>query len=146
MANNITSTTQFSTFETIRSIILNNSVLNKKFSKSNIFEYEPSKNNFNLPHIIVHVPSFDQDERTLGGSPIILNDIDVDIVVRVGYEARDKFKDYYNALKNALEQDVTLQALGYVPYQVNASMPDSATEFELQFIEGIMTLSLKGAV
>jgi hypothetical protein len=145
MAQNIDKTTQFDTFNTIKNIILNDSILNKKFDAGNILEYEPSKNNFELPHIVVKVPSFEQDERTVGGSPIIMSNIGVEINIKVGYEARDRFRGYWNALKAALEADVTLEVLGYIPEGVDADTPDTDTIFEKTVIVGDMVFNLNGA-
>ena len=146
MAENITSTTQFSTFSIIKSIIKNNSTLSQLFKEHNIFEYEPTKNSFYLPHVVVHVPSIEQDERTIGGSPVILKDVDVEIVMRMDYHARDNFRTYYGALINALEDDTTLESSGYIPLGTAAESAVEGLEYDKRFIEGVILFSLKGVV
>jgi len=155
MAINITSTTQFNTFSTIKSIIKNDSILKTKFNDNNILEYEPSKSKFLVPHIVVNVPEIIQNERTFGASPIILKDVTVEITIRIEYgvgitqdgqAGQSVFVKFYDALMAALEADTTLQAIGYIPKAVNAEKPTPDNIFGDEVIEGVVNFELMGAV
>lgn len=142
----VTTTAQFNVFDTIRNIILNNSTLNVKFTKHNIFEYEPSKNEFKLPHILIKYPEISNDEHTLGYKPTYSKNFDVEIVIRVGYEARSNMKTYMNSLIEAIENDVTMLALGYCFEEISNSKPEPGDIYEVNAIEATFTVSYKGDV
>lgn len=142
----VTNTTQLSTFSIIRDILLTNSTISSKFRKSDFHEFEPSlkEHGVNLPYIVINLPSADVDILT---SKDNYKSFTVNIVLCVGWEARDKFTDYANALVYQLDNSKsTFKASGY--YDPTITLIDSGVEERQskKVVAGSFRLQMNGVV
>ena len=146
----ITNTSQLSTFSLIRTIILTNSTLSTKFNVNNILEFDPKLKSLNspgFPHIIVNVPDVDDTEGYLGDY-LRRKEFDVEIILRMGYEAKDNYTSYASNLITVLDaSNSTLNASGYHLIKVNSDgKPELITINSKECLEGTFSLMLEGEV
>lgn len=150
MAVNITSTTQLSTFETVRDIFLADSTLSKKFKESNIYQFEPNMKSLSfrsLPYIVINIPNTETELLTMNHEQT-QKEFNIEIVLVVAYEpARDKVLEYMNAIIDSLENsESTFDALGYFNLRIDAETPTVELIKEKQVVVSLMTLSFSGGV
>jgi len=148
--NTVTNTAQLSTFSIIRSIILSNSVLAKKFNVKNVLEFEPkpkSSNFSGFPYIVVNVPDVEDNESYIGDT-LRYKNFDVEIVLRMDYEARDNYTEYASNLITVIDAaNSTFNASGYGLIRITSDgRPQSITVHSKEIIEGTFTLELDGEV
>ena len=107
MARTIDKSKRLELFSKIKSAILNNDTLARRFHDDNFYEFEPALNSLtfkHIPYIVINIPLTDTNDslQTLDHS-IVGKDFTVTIMLVMDYEARDKFKDYANKLMKEIE-------------------------------------------
>lgn len=147
---NITSTTQLSTFELIRTSLTGNSTLSQKFNNSNILQYEPKHKGVAatpFPYIWINIPGLGDDHPVFDNS-VTIKTVTVDLFLRVEYLAREKFLDYSNAIIAALEgYESTFNGSGYYDVKCELLNVDPSVVFdEKDVVEGVFELSFTGQV
>lgn len=150
MSISITKTSQLSVFNIIRSALLSNSTLSQKFSKSNIYDYEPHVKGASFkgfPYIWVNIPTFDSDKVVFDHS--VTNKIFVaTLVLRVEFCARDKVLDYCNAIISSIEgYESNFQSSGY--YDVECELVDvdpNSRIHQKDVVEAIFDIRFHGYV
>lgn len=146
----ITNTTQLSVFNSIRAAILANSTLNKKFTKSNIYQYEPkhkSPSFSGFPYIWIDIPST-ANEKIVFNNNFNRKELTVDLYLRMDYLARDNYLSYANAILKAIEDyESTLQASGYYDVSIELIGTDSNQVIQQkEIVEGYFTITFQGYV
>ena len=112
----VTTSTQLSTFNVIKSILQTSTVLNRKFTSGKYYDYEPSLNSSsfnNYPYILIRLPTATDNQEFLGdttkGKDFV---VEIDLVVE--HFAKEKILSYSNALLTTLENaNSTFQESGY---------------------------------
>lgn len=145
----ITNTTQLSIFSLIRSAIKANSTLLTKFSDRNILQYEPkhkSSSFVGFPYIVVKIPVTETEFVTLDHSDTEKS-LDVTLILRMDYLAKDNFLNYANALIKAIESyESTFDTNGYFNTEINVRSVDEVANDQKDLIEGTFILSYLGSV
>jgi len=120
----ISAENQLNVFETFRGILLGNDVLAKRFRKSDFYEFEPNLHSMSYgmtPYIVINIPSNEEDPMVYSGetnTPRMRSEI----VLVVGYEARDKVKTYGGEIiRQFKEKRDYLESLGYYNAKVTVS-------------------------
>ena len=149
MANAITSTTQLSTFSTIKDILLTSTLLSNKFRKSDFYEFEPKRlgHQFSqVPYIVINVPTSDEELLTLDQSTSLL-DMDVEIELVMDYEARSNFSNYASAILDAIRSSRgTLEVAGYSDATIDFNGASSEILDKKSIVAGTFTLTMEGYV
>lgn len=146
----IVSASQLSTFSTVRSILLSNTVLASRFSLKNVLEFEPkvkSANFCGFPYIVVNVPGVSDLQERLGNS-VRAKEFDVEIVLRLEYDARSRFSEYASAIVSVLDMaESQFCAAGYSLVLVGFDGPPSLVSLhDKELVEGRFSLILFGEV
>lgn len=137
----VTDTTQLSVFTTIRDLLLQNSTLNNKFSKSNFYLFEELLKNSKLPQIIIKVPPYDTELLTLDHS-ITWKTFSIPIIMKIGWTAKDKAVDYANAVINQIEQnEISLATNRIHNPKINLIDLDDDTEDQTRIVEAQFELT-----
>jgi len=146
----INNQTQLNTFELIRDALLANSTISAKFTTNDIYQYEPKHKSADFrrfPYIWVNLPSTETDPLVLDHSTTLKN-LTGNIFLRVEYLARDKFRNFANAIIFAIEAyEDTFKASGYYTPLINLIDTDpNAVIDQKELVEGTFELSHQGAV
>lgn len=153
----IQSDSQLNLFSHIRSALIANSVLLTKFNIGNIYQYEPKhkSTSFNgFPYIWINLPETpDNKKLTMSNSvrdkmftvPLILR---MDYMVIANIASGDKFKDYCNAIIDAIESyDSTFQDNGYYDVEIELQNVDPSVVInQKELVEGIFEIRFHGKV
>jgi hypothetical protein len=145
----ITTTTQLSTFSIIRGILISNSTLATKFSLSDFYEFEPKHKSVSFkgyPYIIINVPETDELDDYLGD--LLTNrEFEVEIVLRMEYQARSNYTSYASNVVSALDNgNTTFRANGYNLISIKIDSTEVQTLDQKDVVEGRFTLTLDGEV
>ena len=146
----VTKTTQLSIFTIVRDLLRTNSSIAARFPQSSFYEYDPKlkSNAFRgFPYIVIRTPSTDTDLLTFNHTTTMKNfTIPIDLVVE--YTARDKFKDYANAIISTIEGgETTMEASGYYNTKIEVSdVQDDAIIDSKEVILGTFDLEVTGAI
>jgi len=144
----ISSTTQLSVYSTIKSLLQTSSVLNTKFTSNDYYQFEPNAKSASFrgyPYIWINIPETETDLLVTDHSTN-LKDFNIDIILRMEYEARDNYLTYANAIISTIESgESTLQSAGYYNVKIELIGTDDHQIIEQkQVIEGLFQLSVNG--
>lgn len=147
---NITNTTQLSVFSLIRTSLLANSTLSAKFNNSNIYQYEPKHKSLGFggfPYIWINIPEL-ADEHIVINNNFTLKTVNTSLILRIEYQARDKFLSYANAIISAVEAyDNTFDNSGYFHVKCELLNVDSNSIIqEKEIVEGVFNITFDGRV
>ena len=145
---NITNTTQLDIFELVRSILRTNSTISSKFKTTDFYEFEENAKarNVRFPQIIIKAPSTEEILGTMP-NPSQVKEFTGEVILKIDWDARSKFRLYANAMIAALEAgDATLQASGYKQARLNLVDNGSEIEDEKQIVRGDFELVVVGGV
>ena len=150
MAIQITNTTVLSTFSLIRAAILANATLSPKFTTNDIYQYEPkhkSRSFRGFPYFLVNIPETDT-EKVVFDNNFTEPALSVNILMRVGYEARSNVLNYANAFLKAIEgYESSFQASGYYDVMVTLDDVDSNIVIDSkELVEAVFTIEFHGSV
>ena len=111
-----------SIFTPIKDAILANTVLKVKFNTTNIYQYEPKHKSHSFkgfPYFWANVPT-DNEAKIVINSKVMAHELDVPVVLRLDWEAREKTVDYANAFLEAIaDAEPKFQTLGYYDVEIN---------------------------
>ena len=106
----ITNGTQLNIYSILFDIITSDATLSRKFNSRNIYEFEDTKpkatnNKSPFPYIVIKVPLYDITERVVVTNTTQIKTFNVPILMVIEWKAKDKAREYSNALINAVEQN-----------------------------------------
>lgn len=137
-------------FPLVRDAILAFSSFDKKFTVRNIYEYEPrhkSSNFLGLPYFWIKAPQI-TPEKTVFDNSVTENEFVTTVFLRVGYEARQKVREYNNYfLKAIMDYEDTFQENGY--YDVMISLIDVNDSQEIsqeRIVESEFQITWQGTI
>ena len=139
-----------SCFSLIRDAILANATLAVKFSKGNIYQFEPkhkSHSFIGFPYIWADVPGADP-EKTVFDNSVVEHSFSAPILLRMDWEARDNAVSYANAILKAIaDYESTFQRSGYYDVMIRLVdvNPDQVIE-QKQIVETEFEISFHGSV
>jgi len=150
MAGTISSSTQLSTFDTIKTILKTSSDLTYKFKDSSYYQFEPNFKSLSaasLPLIVINVPQLEDQEEFLGNTSRE-KEFEVNIQLYISYHARDKYLTYANAIIKILEDSQsTFKSNGYDLQKVDIDdIPQVVTLKDKQMVIGNTVLILEGEI
>ena len=146
----LVNTTQLNTFEIVRDILLTNSTISAKFGLEDIYQYEPKHKSAEFrgfPYIVIKLPSTDTDPLTLSHGTT-LKVFNGTILLRLEYLARDKFRDFANAIISTIEgAEETFRSSGYYTPLIELIDVDENTVIDSkELIEGTFELTNQAGV
>ena len=147
---NITNTTQLSIFSLVRAALLANSTLSVKFTNSHIHQFEPKHKSSaftGFPYILVNIPELDQ-EKVVFDNNLTLKEVNVSLILRMDYFARDKYLSFANAIVKSIEDyESTFESSGYYDVMIELLGTDSNIVIESkELVEGTFELRYHGQV
>lgn len=141
---------QLDLFGIIKGVLQTNSTLNAKFKDSSFLEFEPNLKSTSfqgLPYILIDTPEIDPESYVNIKHSEVIKAFDINIVLVISYEARDKFKTYASAILSQLDQSESIfESHGYYNLDVGSVKPEVELIQEKQVITGTITVSLSGVV
>lgn len=144
----VTSSTQVSTFEIIRDILLTSSVLSTKFKSSDFYEFDPQVKSasFNgFPFMVIEIPT-DTDLQGYVGDRKKEKEFVVAVRMINEWDARSNVKTYLSAIITAIEgARSTLDDYGYHLVTANiSSSPFSDVLDQKLVVESEVQITLRG--
>lgn len=145
MVSALTKSTLYNTFEIVKTILKNSTILTGKFSDSNFYEIDPNfeSNNFKgFPCIIIESPDISDSFRTFKTNKEM--NFSILISLYVEYTARDKFDSYSNEITymiNSKQDDLESYRL-YEP-EIISSPPDLLLINNTQVLKRDITVNFK---
>ena len=149
MGENLPKDTQFSIFETIRTLLLTNSTIRKYFNKKNFYRFEPNlkSNGTNLPLIVIKIPLGDETDLLVLNHRITFKSFETPIIFKIGFEAKAKAIDFTNAIVATIEQgESTLNAAGIQNVKISVDSVDKETENQKDLVVGQFVMSFDAGV
>lgn len=145
----ITKTAQLSIFDTLKGVLKSNSTLSRKLRDNDYYEYEPNLQSLSfkqIPYIAMVTQSTESEKLTIGSRDRLKN-YTVEFVLVMDYQARDKFREYAEAIIRQIElSQSTFEAQGV--YDMNVDLSSSSVELvnSKQVVTGTFTLTYSGVV
>lgn len=149
MAINVTNTTQLSTFDLVKNILLTNTTLSSKFSSSSIYSFDPLEKDLGFhgfPYIVIEYPESETDPLTLDKTQTV-KEFTVVITLVMEWMARDNFTTYANPIISQLETSMTtFESSGYYLTGVGTEAPIVDVINQKHVITQTFRLNLRGGV
>lgn len=149
MSRNIDSEQQLTLYDSIVTVLRNNSTLGARFGTSNFYEFEPSIMSINfsqVPYISVSIPTLDTEIVSLNRK-LKFKSISIPIRLVIDFTARSKFRTYANALINQLEiSESTFEQKGYYDLVIDLESVGEEMINQKKVIAGNFVLSFNGTV
>ena len=147
----VSSRTQLNTFDSLKTILLADTLLSTKFGTRDFYEFLPlvKSPSFNgYPFFVLEIPQDEDNQQFLGNTGNYEKTFTVSIDMYNEWEARSNVKSYAAAVINAIENaNATLQASGYYLETVNIEVPPEVDILDQkQVVVTNFAVTLRGVV
>jgi len=150
MTQGVDNTAQLNFFTLIKDALLANSVISAKFNTTNIHEFEPKAKAgaFNgFPYILVNTEPTQTQILTFNNKTTE-KQFGAMLFLRIEFLARDKFKDFVNAIIKAIESyESTFQSSGYLNVTIDfIDQDDNQVIHQKELVEGTFEITFRSLV